>query len=778
MTDENEGFEDVTPNPRILAMLGRIPFEPWQCLAELIDNSIDALLSAQEENPNWISDELGGDNYPINITLPTQANLDAGRGAVTVIDRGPGMTLDQLRSAVKAGFSGNDPTNKLGLFGMGFNIATAKLGKVTTVSTARKEDDHWTCIRIDFDEMMKTGKFRAPRWTEPKEGAYPEEDHGTIIEISALDRQECRPLVHARGTIKKKLGKVYANIMTDKSVIIRLNDDHEISPRKHCVWGVNRAVTTTAFGRVKAIIPIDVTLPSESFCKACWGWSPNESISDGECPNCGECGHIIERERRIHGWIGIQRFLDQDDFGIDLIRNGRVIEILNKDFFQWPNDFGENSLEYPIDNVHWGGRIVGEIHLDFIGVSYTKDSFEKTQYNWQNAVEVIRGTSPLRPQIAARHNLPVNDSPLARLFAGYRKASPPGKKHLVPGKPSNPSEGDNATAQRWATHFWDGKEEYQSDEKWYEQVLAADRESRRTTGGDDDAVDDEGNDDANPGDPFGPGGDDDNSDENDDHLVLNTGLSGAYEIRSAGTAPIHVRAYEDTRRLTRRELSVLPPIRSEYIQASDAKLIYHKKHPALVNFSEDVLDYILMELAAQFSIRAGRGSEWSVTRCYSHLKETYQAESKLDVQALASHATTIVSELKEHLANAGLSSNRENLSDAEIEILEDRVLQTLSSGPDRVDELLQNGDYIEFMDNKYVIKCFENNPQVAMDEQFFSMPYSPLPERQQHQAVSELARCLKDAINVIDVGQSNIERDKLWMMRTKASIAYLQNQVV
>ena len=46
----SDNFEDVTPNPRILAMLGRIPFEPWQCLAELIDNSIDALLSAQEVN--------------------------------------------------------------------------------------------------------------------------------------------------------------------------------------------------------------------------------------------------------------------------------------------------------------------------------------------------------------------------------------------------------------------------------------------------------------------------------------------------------------------------------------------------------------------------------------------------------------------------------------------------------------------------------------------------------------------------------------------------------
>ena len=536
----------------------------------------------------------------------------------------------------------------------------------------------------------------------------------------------------------------------------------------------SRFVSNSAFGVVKAVIPIDETLPSESFCKACWGWCTNESVRDEKCPNCGIEGETIERERRVHGWIGVQRFLDQDNFGIDLIRNGRVIEIQNKDFFQWKNSEGKNELEYPIDTTHWGGRIVGEIHLDFIGVHYTKQYFEKNQYNWDSAVEIIRGNSPLRPRIASQLGLPANNSPLGKLFAGYRKANPPGKKHLVPGKPSNPTEGDNATAKRWADHFWDGDEEYQTDEKWYELVLAADRRGRTTP---DDNVDDD-DDVGDPGDPFGPDGDDDTSAENDDHLVLNTGLSQGYEIRSAGTAPIHVRAYEDTRRLTRRELSSLPPILSEYIQAGDAKLIYHKKHPALINFSEDVLDYILMELAAQFSVRAGLGSEWSITRCYAHLKETYQSESKLDVQALASHATTIVSELKEHLANAGLSSSRENLSDAEIETLEDRVLQTLSAGPERVDALLENGDFIQYMDNKYVIKCFENNPQVAMDEQFFAMPYSTLRERQQIQAVSELARCLKDAINVIDVGQSNIEREKLWMMRTKASIAYLQDQVV
>lgn len=33
---------DITPTPRILRTLGDIPFEVWQCVAELSDNSLDA----------------------------------------------------------------------------------------------------------------------------------------------------------------------------------------------------------------------------------------------------------------------------------------------------------------------------------------------------------------------------------------------------------------------------------------------------------------------------------------------------------------------------------------------------------------------------------------------------------------------------------------------------------------------------------------------------------------------------------------------------------------
>src|ERR1043166_4708750 len=111
-------FIDITPAPRILPMLGEIPFAPWQCLAELIDNAIDAFLDADRSDEPVV-------NPSIRIGLPSSQDAKGGVGRVEVLDNALGMSLDRLNLCVKAGFSGNDPITKLGLFGMGFNIATA-----------------------------------------------------------------------------------------------------------------------------------------------------------------------------------------------------------------------------------------------------------------------------------------------------------------------------------------------------------------------------------------------------------------------------------------------------------------------------------------------------------------------------------------------------------------------------------------------------------------------------------------------------------------------------
>jgi len=76
---------DLTPDPRVLQILGEINLDQWKCLAELIDNSVDAFINARRD---------GGqvESPSVVISLPTQDKEDA---SVTIRDNGPGMTLEQ-----------------------------------------------------------------------------------------------------------------------------------------------------------------------------------------------------------------------------------------------------------------------------------------------------------------------------------------------------------------------------------------------------------------------------------------------------------------------------------------------------------------------------------------------------------------------------------------------------------------------------------------------------------------------------------------------------------
>ena len=123
---------DFTPDPKVLLALTRTPMQPLDALCELIDNAIDSFAIAKIQG-------VVVDSPLVLIDLPTRKQLSNGTGVVRIRDNGPGMQASDAEKAIKAGFSGNNPYDSLGLFGMGFNISTGKLGNTTTFMTARKD---------------------------------------------------------------------------------------------------------------------------------------------------------------------------------------------------------------------------------------------------------------------------------------------------------------------------------------------------------------------------------------------------------------------------------------------------------------------------------------------------------------------------------------------------------------------------------------------------------------------------------------------------------------
>lgn len=93
-----EGMEelDLTPDPRILGVLGEIPFQPWQCLAELVDDSFDEFISDPDRDP--------AEPPSIHMNLPKPNS--GPDGTVSIVDNGRGMTQADFEKGLRAGYSG------------------------------------------------------------------------------------------------------------------------------------------------------------------------------------------------------------------------------------------------------------------------------------------------------------------------------------------------------------------------------------------------------------------------------------------------------------------------------------------------------------------------------------------------------------------------------------------------------------------------------------------------------------------------------------------------
>ncbi|MCK0116973.1 ATP-binding protein [Isoptericola sp. S6320L] len=452
---------DLTPSPRILEMIAETDLQIHQCLAELIDNCFDELQKAREAIPGF--------EGRVDITLPTAGRANRN-SEVVVADSGRGMSPEQMEQALKAGSSSNSQYGTLGLFGMGFNVATARLGGVTVVRSGREGDDFWNVVTIDLTEMRRSGTFNAPLTKEPK----PPGEHGTMIIIKSLRQDTVAKLQRQAelGRVRTQLGNIYTFMLRDPqrssysgsdvigglALSLYLNGN-AIKPTVPCIWAPSRAVPYRGQD-VKAVRSLDFPLTSAFACMDCGHWM---SLSVDECTECSS-HNVHERERRITGWLGIQRYNHNSDFGISLIRQGRVIVHRDKSLFEWIDDGDTRQVEYPIEVG--GGRIVGEVHLDHAPVTFRKTNFDRENAAWSTMVQKVRGEAPLRPNKARELNLAENDSPLGILFNAYRR-NDPGFRYLVPG---NGRSAIHDQAREWARLFAAGDPEYQTDSVWYAAI--------------------------------------------------------------------------------------------------------------------------------------------------------------------------------------------------------------------------------------------------------------------------------------------------------------------
>lgn len=455
---------DLTPDPKVLIALTHTPMQPLDALCELIDNSMDSFQLAR----------LSGRpvQHPlIVVDLPRPVELKANGGYIRTRDNGPGLTEVEAERAIRAGYSGNNPYDSLGLFGMGFNISTGKLGRTTRFFTTRSEVAEGIEVLIDLERLRESRSYQVPFQQLVKPDGF---DQGTEIVVRDWwpdgnpNSGFVRKLVqYGLPTIRTEIGRRYASILRKRGVRITINGE-DCTPFEHCVWADHRYVERLKYGKIPAVFRFNQVIHTQKRCTACNSLVPP---TEPECPVCHGAG-VRTIEERIEGWVGIQRFDDATDYGIDLIRNGRAIRVGEKSaFFEFTNELGRTIKDYPLDGPY--GRIVGEVHLNHVPVDFLKQDFQRSSPEWLRAMVYIRGDSSLQP---TQERADDNQSPVFKLFQGYRRVRTPGKSDLYMGYwdsgPKRISRDEEAEFRRKFTAKIPG---FYEDDEWYKQVERADQ---------------------------------------------------------------------------------------------------------------------------------------------------------------------------------------------------------------------------------------------------------------------------------------------------------------
>jgi len=793
MMDTHVAPVDVTPKPRILRTLGDIPFQTWQCLAELIDNSVDAFLASEadaEEGKeqkivvNWSNDSVGATDRTIEVS-----------------DNARGMSLEQLQNAVTAGYTSNDPINNLGLFGMGFNIATARLGEVTTVRSTRAGDAAWVELTIDFSELIRAKRFLAPVRTLPKENP---DESGTKIIISRLKAGIADTMSAKESDIRKQLESIYTPLLTTKDIVI-LVKGRQLSPRNHCVWSDARYVVHRQTN-VPARIIIDRDLGHPLF-----DTERNRYLTDDEAEpyyaaqSRGETlpENIVERSKRLTGWLGIQRYADPNDYGIDFIRNGRKILISDKSLFWYESPVtGQKDIQYPLDlGTTVGGRVVGELHVDYLLPTYQKNDFDRTDASWYQTVEAICGIGPFRAQARRALGLPeASTSPLGILTTAYTRTDPGTKCLFAP----------NDIAKQFAAQFKSGKREYIDDSLWWK--AAQEEDQKRSTGGSRSTTA------VNPGDAP--------SDDPDSYLGGGTGtatgsgataatpaspvppatpttppavvtstldelilrsnpvvqLTGRY---SFGVSPLNVRAYE-LKTGTILEKGERKPC-FFFSEGPDCSFVYDPAHPVLMQYPITPKELLLQYLAEKLKVR---DRLTDVVEVFSTLVQNTMSEAKIDRQSLQDKATRAFTTLREKMIDAlrpravdVLRCIHEATGDVE------ETVGRMFANPTLIQKFQacegSGYDALEYVPEKALLRLVDKFPELIFDGKVITAPYMSISfsdekatERSRNESKERVMSFLKDTLRVMtntSFGQRDLKNE---LSRASLSIDFLLGELV
>ncbi len=253
--------------------------------------------------------------------------------SVSILDNGKGMTRDILGEALRLAadmdqITGNTQSRK-GRYGLGMKAACSSLGSHWRIVTRPPGDKNEYSIELDLTDWLK--KKDRQGWEvevttsvyDAKKSLLGKRDHGTAIFLTKL-----RDMETFHTAVIEKLSMAYRP---------HLLDGDQISVNGNQVL----AKSYDLIDDRKWDIKLEVN------------------------------GH------KINGWYGFDTRTHNDgNYGINIYRNGQLVEAWNKDFLR------QHLMS---------SRVVGEIELPFIPANFHKLGFNKSAEEWRIVKKAMTG---------------------------------------------------------------------------------------------------------------------------------------------------------------------------------------------------------------------------------------------------------------------------------------------------------------------------------------------------------------------------------------------------
>ncbi|HXF49470.1 MAG TPA: ATP-binding protein [Verrucomicrobiae bacterium] len=175
---------DITPDKSLLPKMGFAGYSIPQAIAELVDNSIDAMLEGQK----------------LKIAIHIE------KDSIIIADNASGMDEKHITKALVLAHS--EKKGKLGEFGLGMKVACLNLGDQFSVTTKPFNEEREFTIDYDSTDWANNPKD----WEIPlKETETGNGDHYTVVKISKLRKFHPNLANYIRSDLQRRFAPYINN---------------------------------------------------------------------------------------------------------------------------------------------------------------------------------------------------------------------------------------------------------------------------------------------------------------------------------------------------------------------------------------------------------------------------------------------------------------------------------------------------------------------------------------------------------------------------------------